>query len=271
MAASKTVADDEPGQGQAFVVEQRAQASVVVDPAAARHRQQQQRQAEQRAFQHPAGPDVAHVQADQHGDGNGGGDGRGRPRAVLHGVDHHQSEHGDEDHHDHQRADQRGDAADRAEFVARHLAQAAAVAPGGEEHDGHVLHAAAQHRADQNPQRARQVAELRRQRRADQRAGAGDGGEVVAEHDPFVGGHEVAPVVEALRRRGAGLVQHQHPGGNPGGVKAVGQGVDAGGGGDQPDGVDRLAAVEGDAAQGRSAEYGDGKPPQGLHGVFAHG
>ena len=46
-----------------------------------------------------------------------------------------------------------------------------------------------------------QIAELRRQRRADQRPGPGDGGEVVAEDHPAVGGHEVAAVVDALRRR----------------------------------------------------------------------
>ncbi len=53
--------------------------------------------------------------------------------------------------------------------------------------------------AYEDPQRAGQVAELGGQRRADQRAGAGDRGEVVAEHDPAVGRHEVAAVVEALQ------------------------------------------------------------------------
>jgi hypothetical protein len=70
--------------------------------------------------------------------------------------------------------------------------------------DHKVLHTAAEHRTDEDPERARQIAELRRERRADQRTGAGDGGEVVAEYDPLVGRHEVAAVVEAFRRRGAG-------------------------------------------------------------------
>ena len=91
----------------------------------------------------------------------------------------------------------------RAELIARHLAEAAAVAARGQQQDRHVLDAAADDGADQDPQRAGQIAELRGERRADQRAGAGDGGEVVAEDDPAMGRHEVAAVVEALGGRGA--------------------------------------------------------------------
>ena len=100
------------------------------------------------------------------------------------------------------------------ELVARHLAERAAVAPRIEqnEHD-EVLHAAAQHDADQDPQRARQVAELRGQHGADERARAGDRREVVAEHDPAVGRHEVAAVVQPLGRRRAPLIERQHLGG----------------------------------------------------------
>ena len=67
--------------------------------------------------------------------------------------------------------------------------------------DAEVLHRAAEHDADEDPERAGQVAELRRERRADQRPGPGDGREVMAEDDPAVGRHEVAAVVDALRRR----------------------------------------------------------------------
>ena len=55
--------------------------------------------------------------------------------------------------------------------------------------------------ADEDPQEAGQKAELRRQHRADERPGAGDGGEVVAEEHPAVGGDEVLAVGEAVRRR----------------------------------------------------------------------
>ena len=78
-----------------------------------------------------------------------------------------------------------------------------AVAADGAEEDDEVLHGAAEHRADEDPQGAGQIAELGGQHGADQRAGSGDGGEVVAEDDPFVGGHEVLAVAE----RSAGVAR----------------------------------------------------------------
>jgi len=128
------------------------------------------------------------------------------------------------------------------------------VATGGKEHDGHILHAAAQHRADQYPQSARQIAELRRQRRPDQRPRPGDGGEMVAEHHPPVGRHEIAPIVEAFRRRRPCFIQHQHLGRQPGAVKPVGESVNARRCGNEPDRVDALTPVKGDAAHRRRTE-----------------
>ena len=58
-----------------------------------------------------------------------------------------------------------------AHFLARHLSQRFAVAPHGAKQNHEVLHAAAEHRAGNQPQRSRQVAELRRERGADQRPG----------------------------------------------------------------------------------------------------
>ena len=57
---------------------------------------------------------------------------------------------------------------------------------------------------------AGQIAELRGQHRADQRSGAGDGGEVMAEDDPLIGGLEVVAVVEAFGGGGALVVQRHH-------------------------------------------------------------
>ena len=150
-----------------------------------------------------------------------------------------------------------------AELVARHLAERCGRRAAIEKNRvDEVLHAAAQHRADEDPQRARQVAELRRQRRADQRPGAGDGGEVVAEHDPAVGRHEVAAVVEALGRRGARGVEDQHLGRDEGAVEAVADGIDADRRDDEPEAVDGLAAVQRDAADSASADGGDEAPNQ---------
>ena len=105
------------------------------------------------------------------------------------------------------------------------------------------------HGADDDPERAGQVAELRGEHRADQRTGSGDGGEVVAEDDPLVGGLEIVAVAQALGGGGALVVEHHDARGDEFGVEAVGGGVAAGGGEDQPEAVDVLAAVERDAAE----------------------
>ena len=59
---------------------------------------------------------------------------------------------------------------------------------------------------------SREVAELGRERRPEQRPGPGDRGEVVAEDDPAVRRHEIASVVEPDGRRGAAVVERQHSG-----------------------------------------------------------
>ena len=115
-------------------------------------------------------------------------------------VDDDQREHRQQDDHDREDRDQRGGAADRADLVARHLAEALAVAAHREEQRDHVLHGAGEDDADDDPDRARQVAHLRGEHGADERAGAGDRGEVVAEQHPPVGRLEVDAVVEPLGR-----------------------------------------------------------------------
>jgi hypothetical protein len=147
---------------------------------------------------------------------------------------------------------------------ARHLAEAAPVAARGEEHDQHVLHAPAKHGAHDQPQRSRQVAELRRQRRTDQRPRASDRREVMAEHDPAMRRHEIAAVVEPLAGRGASGVQREHARRDPPAVEAVRDEVDARRGDHEPERVDALAAMERDAAEGRGAGYGERPPNQDL-------
>ena len=85
-----------------------------------------------------------------------------------------------------------------ADLLARHLAEGLAVAAHREEEHDHVLDGAGEDDADDDPERAGQVAHLRREHRADERAGAGDRGEVVAEEHAAVG-----DVVVDRRCRGA--------------------------------------------------------------------
>ena len=161
-----------------------------------------------------------------------------------------------------QHGDQRDEAADLADLLARHLAERFAVAAHGGEQDDEILHGAAQHRADDDPERARQIAELRGQHRSDQRSRAGDGGEVVAEDDPFVGGLEIVAVAQPLGGRGALVVERHHARGDEFGVKAIADGVGAGRGQHQPDAVDVLAAVERDAAQADRRHGSHGGPQE---------
>ena len=232
----------------------------MVDPTATHHGKQQQRHADQRRFQHAAGANVAHVNADQHGDGYGRKHRRCCPRAVLHGVDDHQAQHRDENDDDGERADQRGKPADGPQLVARHLAQAFAVAARGEKHRHHVLHAAAQHRADQDPEGAGQITKLRRKRRADQRSGARDGGEVMTKHHPAVGRHEVTAVVETLGGRGAGCIRNQDFCHDPRAVKTIADGIGAHGRDYEPHRVDALAAMDGNTANGGRADNCNHQP-----------
>ena len=94
-------------------------------------------------------------------------------------------------------------AGDRPHLGAHHVAERLAVAPGREEQHGHVLHRAGEHDAGEDPQRAGQIAHLRREHRADQRPGAGDRGEMMAEQHVAVGRNVIEAVVVAIGRRRA--------------------------------------------------------------------
>jgi hypothetical protein len=92
------------------------------------------------------------------------------------------------------------------------------------------------------------------ERRADQRPGTGDRGEVVAEHDPAVGRHEVAPVVEPHRRRRPRGVEREHARGDDPAVEAVGDRVGAQRRGEQPCRADALASQQREPGERASAE-----------------
>ncbi len=87
------------------------------------------------------------------------------------------------------------------------VAERAAVAAGRNEENDEILHRAGEDDADQQPQRAGQIAHLRREHRADQRACPGDGREMMAEQHLFVGRHVIEPVIAAMRRRWARIVE----------------------------------------------------------------
>ena len=209
---------------------------------------------------------MRHVDADEHRDRNRRGDGRSRPRAMLHRVDDDQPEHCYQDHHDHQHADQRREAGDRADFVGGHAAERSAVALERVAEDHEILHASAEHGADDDPQRRGQVAELRGEDRADQWSGAGDRGEVMAEGDPLLRGHVVATVVEAECGRDVRIVEFENAIRDEARVEPVAEGVDADRGDDEPQHAGLLAARDCEHAERGRAQGGDGNPEHDGNG-----
>ena len=139
-------------------------------------------------------------------------------------------------------------------FFARHFTERFAVAPDRAEQDDEVLHAARKHRAREQPQRAGKISELRSERRADERAGTCNRGEVVTEQYPFVCGDEVAAIVVTLGGSRAGVIEREQLRGNECGVESIGDEIDADSGEHEPDCAERFAALERDFGDSRRAE-----------------
>ena len=87
-----------------------------------------------------------------------------------------------------------------------------------------IVDAARDDRAEEHPEEPGSEAELGREDRADQRARAGDGREMVAEEDPLVRGVVVVPSLRAWAGVCAAVVERQDLGGDEGAVITVGQG-----------------------------------------------
>ena len=84
-----------------------------------------------------------------------------------------------------------------------------------------VLHRAAERDADDDPDDARQIAELRRERGSDERPRPGDRREMMSEHDPSVRRDEIATVVEPHGWRRAARVEGEDLRGDQFAVEAV--------------------------------------------------
>ena len=104
------------------------------------------------------------------------------------------------------------------------------------------------------------IAELRGERWPDERAGPGDRGEMVAEEHPFVSGNEIAAVFEPLCGGGACVVERENFCGDERGVKAIRDEIGAESRDDEPDGVERLAALECDCGERAGTRERDAGP-----------
>ena len=235
---------------------------MLIHPAAADEREGQQHEPERRRAGDGVCPDEPHVPAHHHRDGNGRRHRERSPGALPERVHDDERQHCDQDDHDQEDAEERGEAAERADLVLRHLAERPAVAPEAAAEDAEVLHRTAEHDAGEDPERPREVAELRGECRADQRTGAGDRGEVMAEDDPAVGRHEVASVVESLGRRRPVPVEGEEPRGEERPVEAVGERVHRGRGDDEPHGIHGLAVEHGEDGDRPCARERDAEPDE---------
>ncbi len=142
--------------------------------------------------------------------GNRRGDGVGRPERVVHGVDHGDRQARQRQQQNGEHGPRRDEAGRLVDFLRRDVGEALpAVAHRAEQHD-HVVHAAREHAADENPEQAGHVAELRGQHGSEQGAGCRDGGEMVPEEHVLVGIHIVVAVGVLDGRRHTGVIQVQH-------------------------------------------------------------
>ena len=153
------------------------------------------------------------------------------PRAVLERVDDREAEAGERDDDDEQDGDGGGGAGDRADLGARDVGERAPAAARRRPQNDQVVDGAGEADAGDQPDEPGRVAELRGEHRADQRAGARDRREVVAEQHPAVGGVVVVAVGADMRRRRPRVVQRHDARRDERAVVAVGDGEDARGSG----------------------------------------
>ncbi len=269
-AGGKGVDDDRPRQCWRAHFENCFERGVFGDELPAPHRQQQQCDADDGTFQHFADAHPAQVAAHEQRNRNRRGDGEDSPRRFGERVHDHEREHGEQDDHDRENRDHADDAGRGVQFLPHHLRERFAIAPHGRKENDEILHRAAEHHADQNPKRAGQIAELRRQHRTDQRARPRDGREVMPEDDPLVRLHEIFSVVVNFAGRRAAVVQRQHARGDPFGIKTIANGVSAEGRDENVCGIDRLTALEREGGIRARAKEDDQKPQQNRRGSF-HG
>ena len=90
------------------------------------------------------------------------------------------------------------------------LGQRQSLHSNGGKQNYHIVDCTAENGADEYPQKAGQITKLCRQNRADKRARAGYGREVMPEQDVSVCGMVILPVAQGIGRRRPGAVEHEN-------------------------------------------------------------
>jgi hypothetical protein len=175
------------------------------------------------------------VQAHEQGDRDGQADGKYTPGALRQRPHDHVPEARERDDDDEQDRQRRDRAEHGSELGTGNLRQGAASTTRARHQDHEIVHGAAEHHPEQDPEETRQEPELRREDRTDQRPRPGDGRKMMAEQHPLVGRVKIVPVVVLVCRRASPIVQTEHPGSEESGVIPIGQ-SQHGEGGQQPPG-----------------------------------
>ena len=176
--------------------EDRRERRLLGDPSAEEQRRHDQHETERGGLEHAARTDPSQIHTHQHGDRDRQSDRHGSPWARFERVDDDERQHREQHDHDAEHRDQRRDAGDRPDLLARHLPERLAVAADGRCENDKILNRTAERDADDDPDDAGQISELRGQRWSDERTRAGDRREVVAEDHPPVRRDKVASVIE---------------------------------------------------------------------------
>ena len=179
-----------------------------------------------------------HVETHDHGDRDRAEDRVGRPERIVHGVHDRDRKTREREAENGEHRPGRDEPRRLVDFGRGDVGErAAAVAHRAEEHD-HVVHAAREHAADQNPEKSGHVAELCRQHRPEQRARCGDGREMVSEKNVLVRRHVVLTVGVFHGGGLTGFIDVEHLGRDEQTVEAVCDRKDAQGGKDNGQRVD---------------------------------
>ncbi|OGW69797.1 MAG: hypothetical protein A3A88_00695 [Nitrospirae bacterium RIFCSPLOWO2_01_FULL_62_17] len=220
------------------------------------HRRKQKTDTEHRHFADPGRTKLFQINTHQESDGNRHGNRESAPGISIERVDDRQPETGQGDDDDEQDGHGRRRAGDDPQFIPRNLRQGPSVSPHRGHENDEVLHRAGQHRADHEPEKTRQIAELRRQHRTQQRPGAGDRREMMPEQHILVGGVKIGAVIEAAGRRHLLIVQSDDRARQKPAVKPERQHVETDGGHHQPQPVHFFVGIEeaGDESERDRAE-----------------
>ena len=202
------------------------------------------RQAQQSENRNRRHADLFSAQTDSHDQRHGYGrrDGENAPGALCERLNYDEREHCQQNNHDRQHTDQ-GECTNAAsDFFFHHLTERLAAAPDRREKHDHIVHAAAERRADQDPERTGQETKLRCQHRAHQRPRTSNRCKMMPENHPTIRWHVILAVVLQDSRRGSFVIEHQYLRRQPFAVKTVADTKRAKTRHNDPQGADTFAA-----------------------------